>query len=269
MLSLSPQKTDRVQLSQPIQNLDETEEVMGKENVVFGDPIVGKEATTISEDGPGAIAAKGLPSPPSMTPAQKATHDLTHLPYHPACEECVSTRRPNSHHQRVRDDTRTIPLLVGDYGFPRDHRDQECSTVLVLKLYPHKILFSCVVASKGPDPLVVGRLVKFIKDTGLMHFAYRSDKEPSIIALIEEACSRAGRRGVPATEVEDEVVLEDGDHASGELQPDVSPVAVESSQIGVPEHSHPGESASNGKAERAVQAVVDHIRTLKAAFEKR
>ena len=113
-----------------------------------------------------------------------------------------------------------------------------------------------------------------------MHFAYRSDKEPSIIALIEEACSRAGRRGVPAKSVEDKVVLEDGahaegfvpeagDHACGELQPEENPHAIDSAQIGVPEHSHPGESASNGKAERAVQAVVDHIRTLKAAFEER
>ena len=46
-----------------------------------------------------------------------------------------------------------------------------------------------------------------------------------------------------------------------------NPHAIDSAQIGVPEHSHPGESTSNGKAERAVQAVVDHIRTLKAAFE--
>ena len=138
MLSVSPPKT-RVQLSKPMQNLDESDEVMGKDDVVFGDPIVGSEATTVSKDGPGAIAAKGLPSPPAMTPTQKAIHDLTHLPYNPACEECVATRRPNSHHRNLHDESRTIPLLVGDYGFPRDTRDQECSTVLVLKLYPYKI----------------------------------------------------------------------------------------------------------------------------------
>ena len=122
MLSLSPQKPERVQLSKPVQNLDDDDEVMGKDDVVFGDPIVGKEAATISEDGPGAIAAKGFPSPPSMTSAQKAIHDLTHLPYHPACEECVSTRRPNSQNRNTHDETITIPLLAGDYGFPRDHR---------------------------------------------------------------------------------------------------------------------------------------------------
>ena len=135
----------------------------------------------------------------------------------------MATRRPNSHHRNLHDESRTIPLLVGDDGFPRDNRDQECSTVLVLKLYPHKMFFSCVVASKGPDPLVVGRLVKFIKDAGLMHFAYRSDKEPSIIALIEEACSRAGRRGVPA-KVEDDVAdLDEGEPAWGKSKPEDNP----------------------------------------------
>ena len=37
--------------------------------------------------------------------------------------------------------------------------------------------------------------------------------------------------------------------------------------IGVPEHSHPGESQSNGAAEAAVKALVAQARTLKAALE--
>ena len=37
----------------------------------------------------------------------------------------------------------------------------------------------------------------------------------------------------------------------------------------VPEHSHPGESASNGKAEVSVKMIVDHARTLKVALEAR
>ena len=39
--------------------------------------------------------------------------------------------------------------------------------------------------------------------------------------------------------------------------------------IGVPELSHPGESASNGKAEAAVKQVMDMARTLKVALEAR
>ena len=39
--------------------------------------------------------------------------------------------------------------------------------------------------------------------------------------------------------------------------------------VAVPEHSHPGESASNGKAESAVRTLVDQARTLKVALEAR
>ena len=39
--------------------------------------------------------------------------------------------------------------------------------------------------------------------------------------------------------------------------------------MAVPEHSHPGESQSDGKAERAVRAVIDQVRTMKLAFETR
>ena len=38
-------------------------------------------------------------------------------------------------------------------------------------------------------------------------------------------------------------------------------------QLGVPELTHPGESASNGLAERSVQTFEDHFRTLNAALE--
>ena len=78
-------------------------------------------------------------------------------------------------------------------------KDEENVTGVVFKLYPFKYFYGCVVQSKGPDPLVVSRLTQFIKDSGLVHFAYRSDKGPAIVAMIEEACARAGRRCTPVT----------------------------------------------------------------------
>ena len=39
--------------------------------------------------------------------------------------------------------------------------------------------------------------------------------------------------------------------------------------VGVPEHTHPGESASNGKAESAVRILVGQARTLKVELEAR
>ena len=40
-------------------------------------------------------------------------------------------------------------------------------------------------------------------------------------------------------------------------------------KLAVAEHSHVGDSPSNGMAERAVQTLVDHVRTLKLAFESK
>ena len=44
---------------------------------------------------------------------------------------------------------------------------------------------------------------------------------------------------------------------------------VKRAHIAVPEHSQPGESQSNGLAERAIREVVEEIRTLKMSLERR
>lgn len=46
-------------------------------------------------------------------------------------------------------------------------------------------------------------------------------------------------------------------------------VAIDKSLIAVPEHSHPGESQSNGLAERSFQELVGQLRTLKLSLETR
>ena len=107
--------------------------------------IIGEEQVTLDEHGPGASEPKGLPSPRKMTPSAEAKHWLTHLPYDPACEVCVRCKRPNSHHRGVKTDSRVIPLLVGDYCYIKESKDEEQATVLVLKLYPYKIYFARLV----------------------------------------------------------------------------------------------------------------------------
>ena len=84
-------------------------------DALFSDPIVGIDRVTASEHGPGALPARPLPTPPSMTPAEKAIHDITHLPFHPGCPICASTRRPNTIHPQSHEHLRVVPLLVADY----------------------------------------------------------------------------------------------------------------------------------------------------------
>ena len=86
---------------------------------------------------------------------------------------------------------------------------------------------------------------------------------------MQEACARTGRNGVriKAGEIETDTSSNDpGDLDVGELGPDESPIAVEKAHVAVPEHSHPGESQSDGLWERAVQQLVDHIRVMKSAW---
>ena len=42
---------------------------------------------------------------------------------------------------------------------------------------------------------------------------------------------------------------------------------VERAHVAVPEHSHPGESQSNGLAESAMKELIDQVRTLKMSLE--
>ena len=245
-----------------------------------GEPIVGMDRVVYDEaTGPGALAAQPLSSPKSMSSAKRAIHDLTHLPYDPGCEICVSTRRPNTHHRAVKSD-RDVPLLVGDYCFPKHSGDAESLTTLVIRVYPYKLFFVCVVPVKGRDPRIVQRLERFIKECGLVHFTFRSDREPSIVAMLEEACSLAGRRGQRELDSSNGTMVSHDDlldvDGSVSLEPNISdepnnggPVNAPTSHTAAPEMTHPGESQSNGLAERSVGMWEDQFRTLKHALELR
>ena len=247
---------------------------------VASDPIVGVDRVVFDDaTGPGALPAKPLPSPKGMSAFQRAIHDLTHLPYDPSCEICVSCRRPNSHHRTISGSERSVPLLVGDYAFPKHSDDAETLTVLVVRVYPYKLFMCCVVPSKGRDPAVVNRLERFIKECGLTQFTYRSDREPAITAMIEEAVSLSGRNGkrdgAPnVSEAISHAQLVDGNSIVDDPNVDDEPhvedsQAARSSHTAAPELTHPGESQSNGLAERSVGIFEDQFRTLKMALEMR
>ena len=237
----------------------EDDEEVDPKSAVLGEPIVGVERVVYDEDtGPGAIPARPLPIPTSMTDAQRAIHDLTHLPYDPGCEICASNRRPNTQHRTLRhDDQRTIPLMVGDYCFPKHAEDTETLTVLVVRVYPYKLMMCCVVPGKGRAPSVVQRLARFIKECGLTHFVYRSDREPAITAMFEEAVSLTGRSGKKEDSAEtsasfSHAELLDAGHPDGARLADelkiseaphvASSVEVPHTHTAAPEMTHPGES---------------------------
>ena len=139
--------------------------------------------------------ARSPSNPKSPSARDIAQHNLTHAAYRSWCPFCVAGRRPNSPHRKMRDE-RAIPLLVGDFAFVRTTSDEETLTIFVSKVLPQRAVFAMALDQKGANPENVTRLAKFIRNVGLTQFAYRSDQEKAIIALIESAASEANKVAV-------------------------------------------------------------------------
>lgn len=228
---------------------------------MLDDPIVGVEVIS-DEQGPGARRARPLPVPKPMSPTEREIHDLTHLPMDLRCEICRLTRGLNAQHRATSEETRVIPLLVADYCFVKYNNSPALRTILVMRLYPYRLFFVCCVPRKGADPDVVRRIVRFIRDAGLTHFAYRCDREAAITSMIDEAASVLGRSCKKVSSDTDPadfeyplaVVEDDEPDAPTEVP---SPLDSGAPVVIVPELTHPGESASNGLAERSVGTLED------------
>ena len=142
----------------------EDDEYVDRSLALTIEPIIGKDKVIFDDaTGPGALEARPLPSPKGMGVQQRAVHDLTHLPYDPSCEVCVSCRRPNIQHRSMPASVRAVPLMVGDYAFPKHSEEADPLTMLVIRVYPFYILFCEVVPSNGRHPLVVRRLDRFVR----------------------------------------------------------------------------------------------------------
>ena len=275
----------------PFTTMGQGGQVAGAEPVVdpshaqLDEPIVGTEAVMWDKDqGAGARAARALPPPKAPSAAAWARHKLTHMPYCAWCPICVAAKRPNHHHRRYKQPERLISFPVADYGYARNTGEDARVCIVVVKVYPLGIFWASVVEGKGMhDDNVVQRLAQLIQQLGLLQVAYRSDQEAALTAMFDAAVRQAGRKAIPITAEQEGKAIElmrqedlqeeAAASASGSSGPraDIAldaPSAPEPSVplIAVPELSHPGESASNGAAERAVRSVVEQARCLKLAF---
>ena len=126
----------------------------------------------------------------------------------------------------------------------------------------------------GPHPHVIQRMVKCIRDAGVTHFAYRGDREPAIGSLIDQACSILGRTSF---RVKTDVVDPSPNLPIAPIEDDEPDAPTDvprlpeppSTVLAVPELTHPGESASNGLAERSVRTLEEQLKTLRTALEAR
>ena len=114
---------------------DLAEEESDPKRVVVDEPICAEELVTLDEHGPGALKPRPLPGPKEMSAIERGKHYAAgHLPYDPRCEICLRCERPNDpHHSKGHESERTIPLLVGNYGFVKDGSDDEKTTMPDMK----------------------------------------------------------------------------------------------------------------------------------------
>ena len=183
----------------------------------------------------GAQKPMGRPEPGTPTKDEYDRHMLTHLPYRRWCWFCVAARRRNDPHFRLPPFSRTMPLMVADYCFVRDSRDQDLLVLMVVRMYPSRATFAIPCDVKGSDEYATHRLANCVRCCGVVRMSYMCDQECSLNTAIVAALRK---------------LKVDGEWAGA-----------------VPEHSAVGESQSNGRAEVAVQTVEDQLRTLKHALE--
>jgi len=99
--------------------------------------------------------AKALPRPKEPTEQQRATHNLTHLPYRSECEHCVKARENNSTHQIDRQ-----PVIQVDYCFVNTGPDVGQQTILTTVDVQTGLSAAVVVPNKGRHSYSVVELKK-------------------------------------------------------------------------------------------------------------
>ena len=212
--------------------------------------------------------------------------------------------------------------------------------MLVVYVKPWRLYYAVPVAAKGSDMPTIELLANFLQDSNLTTFAYRSDREAAIRALMREATRLSRSEAHDVTDEDPDLFTGDDSDAEPEQpplpppslppeapEPDTPPTqqktdasttttrtltdtkrkkeyddelrktmrflksgkpmpnndvacledAVPEHVAGVaddvpvaaPERSAPGESASNGLAERAVQSPEGQVRTMNLALQDR
>ena len=175
-----------------------------------------------------------LRDPGAPTAIEIDTHNVTHLPYRAWCPSCVAGKAANRAHRKMENyDVNGVPEVVFDYGFMGAEGEEDTIAIQVAKDRRSRAVFAHVVPRKGVTHTHgAEELIKDLEKLGYDEVILKSDGEPALRAVQEEVRRRRGRTTIL-------------------------------------ENSPPGESQSNGVAERAVRAVAEHVRVLRKGLEER
>ena len=134
--------------------------------------------------GPPAAVARGLPSPAEPTTLERATHNLTHLPYRTWCPICVRAKGKQDSSKQRDSTSSKIPVIQADYGFLRTGDSQDKATVFTAIDVSTGLCTATVVMAKGEDRYVTTELKRFLLEAGRTTAVIQTDQEPAIKAAV-------------------------------------------------------------------------------------
>lgn len=125
----------------------------------------------------------------SPTKSEVAEHRISHLPFRDWCEHCVKGRSKGLPH-RIKEgaakEEQEVPVISVDYMFMGDKQsegDESGMPILVVKDRKTRIIRARVVPNKGRHWYAIKMLVGIINNLGHKRIIFKSDQEPSIMAL--------------------------------------------------------------------------------------
>jgi hypothetical protein len=186
----------------------------------------------------GERKAAKLNDPREPTSAERASHEMAHLPFRSWCRHCVRGRGKNAAHYKQAQGEGELHELHFDFAFMGEEDEPgETIAMLVVRERQSRMTLATAVPSKSTGKFVVDRVMAFMKEIGIenLDVIAKSDQEPAIKHLIDEigkAKAEFGGRWVVVS----------------------SPV-----------DSH----ASNGVVERAIQSVEGQVRVLRSCLEEK
>ena len=117
------------------------------------------------------------------TEQQRATHNLTHLPYRSWCEHCVKAK---SREKQSKCQTDKQPVIQIDYCVVQTGPNVGKRLVLTAVDIQTGLATAVLVPHKGRHTYSVAELKKFIYETGRTYGILQYDKRPALKALVTD-----------------------------------------------------------------------------------
>ena len=182
-----------------------------------------------------AQAPEVLRDPGAPTLREQEEHNTTHLPFRSWCQHCVAGKaqdRPHKTKKGAQMD-KQLPEVVFDYGFLGGKDDEETLAVQVARDRRTQMIFANVVPRKGMiQEHGAKSMVEDLAKLGYAEIILKCDGEPAL----KNVQAEVQRRRTAQT---------------------------------ILENSVPGDSKTNGAAERAVKAIGEQVRVLRAGLQGR